>query len=267
MVMIELLRQEFVQRALIAGIGLAIPLGILGCFMLWRRMSFFSDAMGHAAILGVVGGLILHIHPQVAVVGVALLTALILSCHRDTSRLPLDTWLGGVSYGGLALGLCLMALYPSLRVNPEAVLFGEILSVTRVDVVWVLALSIATPLLFATIWRSLVLITMDEDLAATSNIPVYPIQMIFLTIIALVTAVGLKITGALLLPALMIFPAATASYFARSPEGMVVISSLVAVLSFMVGALVSFGFDLPTGPVIVVISLMFMVVGSITKKY
>ncbi|AIK96154.1 metal ABC transporter permease [Candidatus Odyssella acanthamoebae] len=265
--MIELLQQEFVQRALAAGIGLAIPLGILGCFMLWRRMSFFSDAMGHAAILGVVGGLILHIHPQVAVAGIALLAAFILSRHRDNSRLPLDTWLGGVSYGGLALGLCLMALYPAVRLNPEAVLFGEILSVTWADVFWVFAVAIGTPLLFLKIWRSVVLITMDEDLAATNNIPIYPIQMIFLTTIALVTAVGLKITGALLLPALMIFPAATASYFARSPEGMVVISSLVAVLSFIVGALASFCFDLPTGPVIVVISLIFMVIGSVAKKY
>ena len=145
--MIELLQQEFVQRALVAGIVLAIPLGILGCFMLWRRMSFFSDAMGHAAILGVIAGIILHIQTQVAVAGVALLAALILSRHRDRSRLPLDTWLGAVSYGGLALGLCLMALYPALRVNPEAILFGEILSVTWVDVIWVVIVSAVTPLL------------------------------------------------------------------------------------------------------------------------
>ncbi|MBW8308432.1 MAG: metal ABC transporter permease [Candidatus Paracaedibacteraceae bacterium] len=265
--MLELLRQEFVQRALLAGMGLAIPMGILGCFMLWRRMSFFSDAMGHAAILGVIGGLILHIHPQMAVAAIALLAAFILSRYRDSSRLPLDTWLGAVSYGGLSLGLCLMALYPSVRVNPEAILFGEILSVTWTDVLWVLAVAIGTPLLFWKIWRPVVLITMDEDWAATNNTPVYSIQMIFLTTIALVTAVGLKITGALLLPALMIFPAATASYFARSPETMVITSSLVAIVSFMSGALVSFWFDLPTGPAIVVISLLLMVIGAFVKKY
>ncbi len=265
--MLELLKQEFVQRALIAGVGLAIPLGVLGCFMLWRRMSFFSDAMGHAAILGVIGGLILHIHPQLAVGGIALLAALILSRHRHSSRLPLDTWLGAVSYGGLALGLCLMALNPSVRVSPEAILFGEILSVTWTDVVWVLAVAIFTPLLFWKIWRVVILITMDEDWAATNNIPVYSIQMIFLTTIALVTAVGLKITGALLLPALMVFPAATSSYFARSPEKMVIISSLIAMVAFVIGALTSFWFDLPTGPAIVVISLVFMVIGSIGKKF
>lgn len=261
--MIELLQQEFIQRAVLAGVGLSIPMGILGCFMLWRRMAFFSDAMGHAAILGVVLGVILHIQAQVGVIVISLLAALILSRHRLSSRFPLDTWLGAVSYGGLALGLCLIGLYPALRINPESVLFGEILSTTRTDLIWVLAVAGITPLLFWLIWRPLLLVTLDEDLAATDGIPVQRIQLIFLTAIALVTAVGLKITGALLLPALMVFPAATASCFARSPESMVGFSCLIAMMSFLAGAALSFSLDLATGPTIVVSSLGMMLLGRV----
>lgn len=264
--MIELLQQEFIQRALLAGIGLSIPMGILGCFMLWRRMAFFSDAMGHAAILGVVLGVILHIQAQLGVIVVSLLAALILSRHRLSSRFPLDTWLGAVSYSGLALGLCLTGLYPALRINPESILFGEILSITHTDLIWVFGVAGITPILFWSMWRPLLLVTLDEDLAATGNIPVQRIQLMFLTTIALVTAVGLKITGALLLPALMIFPAATASCFARSPESMVGFSILIAMISFLVGAALSFSLDLATGPTIVLSSLGVMLLGSMLQR-
>lgn len=264
--MIELIQQPFIQRALLAGVGLAIPLGVLGCFMLWRRMAFFSDAMAHAALIGVVIGAIVPIPLQLAVIGVSLTAALILSRHRGASVYPLDTWLSAVSYGGLAIGLCLIALYPELRVKPDAILFGEILSITAVDLYWVLAIALITPLIFAFIWRSLLLVTMDEDLAATSGISIQTTQALFLALIALVTAIGLKIIGALLLPALMIFPAAASSRFSRSPEAMAIGSSLIAILSFIIGSLVSFYLDLPTGPVVVITALLIMVVATFSKK-
>jgi zinc transport system permease protein len=265
--MLDLLRQDFIQRALLAGMGLSLSLGIMGCFMLWRRLAFFSDAMGHAALLGVVIGVLGHLQPQLGVIGVSLGAALILSSHRSSaSRFPLDTWLGAVSYGGLALGLCLMALYPAARLNPDTILFGEILSLTWTDLIWVLGMAMVTPVLFWIIWRPLLLITLNEDLAATMGIPVRRIQGIFLGSVALVTAVGLKITGALLLPALMIFPAATASCLARSPESMAIFSMLIAMVSFITGSLVSFAMDTPTGPTIVLVSLGFMISGAFLSR-
>jgi zinc transport system permease protein len=254
-IMIELLGQDFVQMALVAGCILAIPLGILGCFTLWQRMTFFGDAMGHAAISGVAAGVLLNVSPEIGVMVSSLVAVFILSNHKESSRLPLDTWLGIVSYGGLALGIIILSKNPDLQINPETILFGEIFATTSWDIAMISAATLITSCVCIYYWRALLTISINEDLAMTQKLNVRSIKTILFVLMALTTAVAIKIVGGLMLPALLIFPAASSTR-AKTPEQMVVMSILMAMIIFFFGFFVSLAFDLPCGPCIVLIGVL-----------
>lgn len=264
--MISLLQETFVQRALIAGGLLSIPLGLLGCFVLWRRIVFFSDAMGHAALLGVVAGAMVNLPIQLGILFISLAVAYCLSKYKEGGILPFDTWLGCVSYGGLSLGLLLLSTRPDLRINPEAILFGDILTITWQDVWVILGVVIFASFLVYKNWRALILLSINEDMARSSGINVRRVQLLFLTLIAITTAVGLKVVGGLLLPALLIFSAASAVRFSSSPESMAIWSCGLALLIFLLGMMISFLFDMPSGPSIVVTGLGVLLISSAIKK-
>ena len=263
-IMIDLLGQDFVQLALAAGCILAIPLGILGCFTLWQRMTFFGDAMGHAAISGVALGLLLNLSPEIGVLASSLLAVLILSHNKESSKLPLDTWLGMVSYGGLALGLVVLSKNPMLQISPETILFGEIFATTKWDIALIAGCAAITTLVCALFWRSLLTISINEDLARTQGINVRWIKSILFALMAITTAVAIKIVGGLMLPALLICPAAGATS-APTPERMVIQSILMAILIFLTGFLASLFFDLPCGPCIVLSGIILVLTSKINS--
>jgi zinc transport system permease protein len=262
--MIDLLGQNFVQLALIAGCLLAIPLGILGCFTLWQRMTFFGDAMGHAAISGVALGLLLNLSPEIGVLASSLVAVLILSQHQESSKLPLDTWLGMVSYGGLALGLVALSKNPTLQINPETILFGEIFATTSRDITLILGCALMTTVICVIFWRSLLTLSINEDLAKTQTINVRLMKAVLFTLMAITTAVAIKIIGGLMLPALLIFPASS-STSATTPERMVVRSIVMAIIIFLLGFLASLFFDLPCGPSIVLVGVAVLITSKLTS--
>ena len=262
--MIDLLSQEFVQLALISGCLLAIPLGILGCFTLWQRITFFGDAMGHAAISGVSLGALGAIYPELGILVSSIAAVLILSYHKESSKLPLDTWLGAVSYGGLALGLVVLSKNPHLQISPETILFGEIFATTSWDILLIAGCSILTLFVCIFFWRSLLIISINEDLARTNGISVQQAKVILFTLMAITTAVAIKIVGGLMLPALLIFPAASSTH-AKSPEHMVVLAISMALLIFILGFLTSLFLDLPCGPSIVLVGIAFLITSKLTS--
>ena len=261
--MIELLAQDFVQNALIAGFLLAIPLGILGCFTLWQRMTFFGDAMGHAAISGVASGVLLNASPELGVLVSSLIAVLILSRHQESSKLPIDTWLGMVSYGGLAAGLVILAKNPQLQLNPETILFGEIFATTPHDILLIGFCANLTVITVWFSWRTLLLVSINEDLALTAHLNVRLSKGVLFGLMALTTAVAIKIVGGLMLPALLIFPAAAAST-AKTPEGMVLKSCIMGFIIFGAGFLASLLFNLPCGPCIVLSGILVVLMDKLT---
>ncbi|MBX3487011.1 MAG: metal ABC transporter permease [Candidatus Paracaedibacteraceae bacterium] len=262
--MIDLLSQDFVQLALIAGCLLAIPLGILGCFTLWQRMTFFGDAMGHAAISGVALGTLIATSPEWGVLISSLIAVVILAYHKESSKLPLDTWLGAVSYGGLALGLVILSKNPHLQINPETILFGEIFATTTKDIVLIAGCAGLTIVICALAWRSLLVVSINEDLARGNDINVTKIKGILFFLMAITTAVAIKIVGGLMLPALLIFPAAS-STCAKTPEHMVIQSVGMALIIFILGLLTSLFFDLPCAPSIVLVGTGILIASKLTS--
>jgi len=257
---------KLVAYALMAGFGLAITAGPLGCFLVWRRMAFFGDALAHSSLLGIALGILLHVNMNIGIIVICLLCALILARTNSRQNLAVDAWLGIVSYGALALGV--LALSNSgTHVDLESYLFGDILTLMKRDLYWIYGCDLLVGSFFFWKWRELLLWTVDEELAQTAGVNVNLVQVVFMVILALTVAVALKAVGALLVPALMIMPAATASRFARSPEQMAILAACSAFLGISFGLLASIFLSTPSGATIVVACLLLFVTSQVGRKW
>ncbi len=243
---------DFFVRALVAGVGVALVAGPLGCFIVWRRMAYFGDTMAHSALLGVALGFLVDIQPTVGVIAVTMAIALILISLQQRPWLSSDTLLGILSHSALSLGLVAIGLMAWLRLDLLSYLFGDILAVTKWDILWIYAGGAAILATLAVIWRPLLASTVHEDLARAEGVPALRAKMIFMLLIALVIALAMKLVGVLLITSLLIIPAATARRFARTPEQMAMIAAGIGAGAVILGLQGSLHLDTPSGPSIVV---------------
>jgi zinc transport system permease protein len=249
---------DFMIRALVGGCGIALVSGPLGSFVVWRRMAYFGDTLAHSALLGIALGYLLGIGMTAGVIAVCVGIAVLLVLLQEQKQLASDTLLGIVSHSTLSLGLVAIAFMETMRIDLLAYLFGDILSVTWADIVWIYGGGAAALAVLAFIWRRLLAITVDEDLARVEGMPVLAIRLTFMLLIAGVIAIAMKIVGILLITSLLIVPAATARRFARSPEQMAGAAAVVGMLAVMGGLTGSLVWDLPSGPSVVTsAALMF----------
>ena len=252
---------DFLVRALAAGIGVALVAAPLGVFVVWRRMAYFGDTLAHSALLGVALGFLLGVSLNVAVVSISLLIALLLLALQNRKQLATDTLLGILAHSALSVGLVVLAFQEEVRVDLLGYLFGDILAVTMSDLLWVWGGGAAVLLLLAIIWQRLLAITVHEELAQVEGVPVMQIRLVFMLMIAMVIAVSMKIVGVLLITSMMIIPAATARRFSKTPEQMALFAALVGVVAVILGLAASWFGDTPAGPSIVVsAALLFLVV-------
>ena len=245
---------DFFTRALIAGIGVALVAGPLGCFIVWRRMAYFGDTLAHAALLGVALSLLLQINTMVAVGGVCVLLASLLLLLRRRETLSSDAILGILSHAALALGLVCLAFMTWVRIDLLGLLFGDILSVTRLDIVLIYCGGAVVMGLLVLIWRQLFAATVSPELAASEGMRPERAELVFILLTAIVIAISLKIIGALLITALLIIPAAAARRVAGSPEQMAVVAALAGAVSVVGGLYSSLYYGTPSGPSIVVVA-------------
>ena len=244
---------DFLVRALIGGIGVAVVAGPLGAFVVWRRMAYFGDTLAHSALLGVALGFLLGINPSVTVIVVcAVLAVVLVLLQRQQRFLASDTLLGILAHASLSLGLVALAFLETLRIDLLSLLFGDILAVSTGDLAWIYGGGGAALGLLVWIWRPLLAITVHEDLARVEGVPVTAVRLAFMLLIAIVIAVALKIVGVLLITSLLIIPAAAARRFATTPEQMAALAALVGALAVAGGLAGSWVWDTPSGPSIVV---------------
>ena len=252
------LLDDFLVRAVLAGIGVALAAGPLGCFVVWRRMAYFGDATAHAALLGVTLSLATALPVVVGVAVAALAMALTVAAFSGRSYAA-DTLLGVASHGALAAGLVALSFLAGVRVDLMGYLFGDILAVTRGDLVVIWGGAALVVGLVAWRWRRLLLATLNEDLAAASGVDAGRERLILTLALALLVAVALKVVGVLLVTAMLIVPAAAARAFARTPEAMAVGAVAVGALASVVGLAASWRLDTPAGPSIVVAAVLALV--------
>ena len=252
---LEHVLSDFLVRALLAGVGLALVAGPAGCFVVWRRLAYFGETIAHSALLGVALASFVNVDISLGIFVSASLIALTMYFLGRVETLPADTILGLLAHGGLALGLVILSFMTSVRIDVEALLFGDILAVGRGDlvVIWIGG-AVALCVLWL-IWRPLLAATVSTDLAEVAGMKPERARLIFGLLVAAVIAAAIKIVGILLIVALLVIPAATVRRFVSSPEAMAAASSAVGVVSVLGGLYLSSRFDTPSGPSIVVTAL------------
>ena len=251
---------DFLTRALLTGIGLALVTGPTGCFIVWRRLAYFGETIAHSALLGVAIAILIDLHLAIGIFAVASVIVLAMFYLERRDTLPTDTLLGLLSHGGLALGLVILSFFPGMRLDLHALLFGDILAVSRVDLAVVWAGGAAALAVLAWIWRPLLAATVSDDLASVAGLRPDRARLIFGILLAAVIAASIKVVGVLLIVALLIVPAATVRRFSSSPEGMAVGAAAMGVAAVGGGLLASAKLDTPSGPSIVVVALALFIV-------
>jgi zinc transport system permease protein len=254
--------EDFVLRGLLGGLGIALVTGPLGCFVVWRRRSYFGAALSHSALLGIALGFLLGINLTLGITVTCVILALIAAVLQKQKRLPEDALLGILAHAALALGLVAISFMERLRVDLLGYLFGDILSVTDIDLYWIYGGGIVVLGVLALIWRPLLAATVQEELARAEGVPEGVVRVVFMLLIALVIAIAMKIIGVLLIHALLMIPAAARPY-ARTPERMALLASLIGAAAVVLGLLASLQWDTPSGASVVAAAALLFALSSV----
>lgn len=252
---------DFIWRAVLVGLAVVLMSGLLGVFLLWRRMAYFGDTLSHSALLGVALGLMTGTNLNVWIMLVCGVVALLMLYLQHNPALGSDALLGIIGHSALALGTVALTFLPGVRVDLMAYLFGDILAVSRTDIALTWGLAVFVMAVMAWIWRPLLSLSVHAELAQVEGVNVWRVSAVYMLLIALMVAVAMKVVGVLLLTALLIIPAAAARRFAKTPEQMAVLAVMVGMLALLAGVGISLQLDTPTGPsVVVAASALFVLV-------
>ena len=256
--------ESFIINAIIGGIIIAMMAGMLGSFVLWKNMAYFGDALSHTALLGITLGVLFQFNLTIAVITVAIIFAL--SFSQNSSRYSNDTMLGVLSYSALALAVTLSS-YKKIKMDLVGYLFGDILAINYQDLIYLSFCAVLISLWIYCHWSELVLLGLCEEYLHANGGNVKRIKLGFAFVLAVFVATSFKIVGILLITAMLIIPAAASLSISRSPKQMVVNAMLIGCISTLLGILGSFYFDAPTGPTIVLASLLcFLTTNFISNK-
>lgn len=259
--------EDFIIRAALAAIGISIIAGSLGCFVIWKRMSYFSESISHSALLGVSLGLIsgLGLHFGLLIVG--MIFAILIVILQQRQFLSNDAILGIFSHVALSLGIVILALVGGANTDYFSLLFGDILSISNQDIVWIYTVLIVVGGLLSLFWQRLLLLTLNEELGVANGLNKLAYQLLFMLMIALTVSVSVQIVGVLLITSLLIIPPATARAFARSPAQMALLSIVISMIAVVMGLAGSMYYDTATGPAIVItLGILFLLSQILPKR-
>ncbi len=255
--MLEVLSLPFMQRALIAGILVAILSGYYGAFVVQRGLSFLGSGLAHAAFGGVALGLLIGGEPIVVAAPFTLAIALAITWVREHTELGSDTAIGIFFSIAMALGIVFLSMRDEYSTEAFAYLFGSILSVSSADI-WVTAAVLVVSLFTLRIWGRWAYATFDRELAMAYRLPVRRDDYILAAMIAVTVVCAVKVLGIVLITAFLVIPAATARMVSKSFFAMSILAVLIGVSATVIGLFASYHFDVPSGATIILVqSLLF----------
>ena len=250
---------DFFSRALIAGAGVALVAGPLGCFIVWRRLAYFGDTLSHAALLGVALGLLFQINITLSVFLVSVFVSLALIMLQRRVTLSADALLGLLAHSTLAFGMIALSFMTWVRVDLMGFLFGDILAVTPFDIALIWGGGLCILVVFMLFWQSLFASTINFEIAQAEGMRPEQANFVFMLLMAVVIAIAMKILGVLLITSMLIFPAAIARRFSSGPEQMALLAAIIGVVVVFGGLYGSLQWDTPAGPSIVAAASAFFI--------
>ena len=257
---------DFFIRALIAGLGIALVTGPLGCFVVWRRLSYFGDTLAHSALLGVTMAYSLEFNIAVSIFFISSIIALILIQLQKKTNLPSDALLGLLAHSSLAIGLVVIGFLSFIRFDIMGLLFGDILAVNKQDLLTIWIGGALILLVLKIIWKPLFASTVNYELAEAEGLNPDRAKAIITILLAAIIAISIKLVGVLLITGMLIIPTAMSRNLSDNPKKMVLFSIIGGMMSVLIGLFSSLEFNTPSGPSIIAAALLLFVLSLFKIK-
>jgi len=258
-----ILTYDFMVRAFEAGLVLALVAPTIGIFFVVRRASAMADTLAHVSLAGIAGGLFLGLSSVASALLACALAAVGIERIRERRTLTADTLTSLFLFGGLALGVVLIGLRPAGGVNIASVLFGNILTVTDASLRGIAIIGALALITAAILWRPLLAVALDEDVAAAGGMPVRALHYVLAILGAATIAIAINIVGVLLIGALMVIPVLAAMQFRLGFQHTWAIATAIAILSVLIGLTASYSLDLASGATIVLVAVCCFILASL----
>jgi len=264
--LIELLKFPFMQRAIAGGILMGLLGGLLGSFVTLRQLSFFSHAVGHSALVGIVLGILLQLNPTWMLLPFTLIFGLVVLYLIDQTELASDNILNVVLSGTLAIGIILSGFIRGYRGGLMNVLFGDILAINQTDLLLTSILLLVSSVYLLSTLKEQILLTLNLAVAKVQGIPVQLHRYLFVVLLSLTVALATKAIGILLVNAFLVIPASIAKLISQKFSNFLTLSVILGVKSSIIGIIISGLFNWASGPSIVLVQfLLFLGVAALTK--
>jgi zinc transport system permease protein len=264
---LEILEFGFMQRALIAGVAVAITASVIGLFLVLRRNSLFGDALSHVAFGGIAVGLVANIYPLWTGVAFSVLGALGVTKLRQSAKIPADATVAILLAGGLALGLLLSSISTSGNfVNIFSYLFGSILAVSIEDTLAILAMAGAILAIVILLYRQFMYVAFDEEQAKVSGLSISKLSYLFAVLASVSVIVSMRLVGILLVSSLIVIPNITALLLGKGFKKTALISVGISIFSVVTGITVSYAANIPPAATIVIV-LITVFLATLAAKY
>lgn len=259
----EIITLPFMRRALIAGVVLGFTLAFLGVFATLKKMSFFGDGLAHASLAGIALGILAGVNPLWLALLVSTIGAVAIYFFERKTNISSDAIVGLIFTGGMALGVILMSLKPGFQPELVSFLFGNILSIGTADLVFITLLSLIIILFLIVFYKPLTLLVLDRESASLLKKHTDLLEFLFYVFLAVAIVLGVKMLGIVLVSALLIIPTSIAKLFSKSFKKLITNSVLISELIVVLGLVISYYLDLPTGAVIILVGLFtFFVIAT-----
>ena len=260
------LAEPFMQRALIGGLLTGALGGLLGSVAVLRELSFFSDALGHSALLGITLGILIGVNPPLVLIPFAVVFAILVNQLVERSSLPTDALLNIVYSSSLAAAILFLSLVESYRGGIRQLLFGDILGVSSLDLI-VIGILLAAALIYLSLsMRAQVLLTLNQDLAGAVGVQTRWHRLAFIVLLAVVVAVSIKAVGVLLISAFVVIPSCAGRLLCRRFPIYVFVSSILGGTCALLGLLASGLTNLPSGPSVVIVQFLGFLIALILSS-
>lgn len=264
--MVEVLSYGFMQRAVIAGVLVGMLCGVLGFFVVLKRLSFIGVGISHSAFGGIAIGILIGVEPLAAAAVFATLVAWAIAWLSRKGRLHEDTAIGILFSSAMALGVALISLSTAYQVDLFGYLFGNILAVSPQDLAMLAALAAIVLCTVVLTFKELLFLAFDEEVARASGLPVTGLYLLLLSCLALAVVAAIRVVGIVLVEALLVIPAAIGYQLARGYRGMLAVSVSSAVLSAIGGLFVSYFFNVAAGATIVLVLTVLFILALVVAR-
>lgn len=264
--MFELFQYDFMQRAVLAGLMIAVVAPLIGTFMVVRRYSLMADTLAHVSLVGVALGLITGVNPVITASGTAIVAAVGIEALRSSKQVYGESVLALFLSGSLALATVIVSAGSGINANFVSYLFGSITTVTSEDLIVIGSLGTVVVAILMLFYKELFMVSFDEELSRAAGMKAERYNLLLILLAALSVSISMRIIGVLLIGALMVIPVITAMQIAKSFKQTLVYSVICSLISVMSGLIISYYFDLASGGTIVVTALVIFCICLAVKK-